>query len=143
MPVRSSRRRSLSRAALVVALLALAAGASGCAQVGDSMSSAFADPAKYELYDCKQLETERKGLANRAAEQEGLMAKARTGVGGAVISEMAYRNELIAIHGQQKFAEEAWRKGKCHETPPATPAATPTPAPTPAAKGSRSRSGLR
>jgi len=142
MSVRNSRRRSLSRAALIAALLALAAGASGCAQIGDSMSSAFADPAKYELYDCKQLEAERKSLASRAADQEGLMAKAQTGVGGAVVSELAYRNELIAIHGQQKFAEEAWRKGKCHETPPDTPAATPAPTPAANAKGSRTRSGL-
>jgi hypothetical protein len=143
MPVRFSRRRSPSRAARVAALLVLAAGGSGCAQIGDSVSSAFADPAKYELYDCKQLEAERKALANRAAELEGLMAKAQTGVGGAVVSEMAYRNEVIAVHGQEKFADEAWRKNKCHESPPGTAAATPapTPTPTPGAKGSR-RSGI-
>ena len=127
----------LSRAAAVIALLALAAGVSGCAQIGDSVSTAFADPAKYDLYDCKQLETERKSLTSRAAAQEALMAKAQTGVGGAVVSELAYRNELIAIHGQQKFAEEAWRKSNCHETPPAPAAATPSPAPAPAPKGSR------
>ena len=28
--------------------------------MSDTMSTAFADPAKYDLYDCKQLETERK-----------------------------------------------------------------------------------
>jgi hypothetical protein len=50
--------------------------------MGDSMSTAFADPAKYDLYDCKQLETERKNLATRAAELQGLMAKAETGVAG-------------------------------------------------------------
>lgn len=48
---------------------------------------------------------------------------------------MAYRNELIAIHGQQKFADEAWRKNKCHETTPDAPAATPALTPTPSAKG--------
>ncbi|MBR0873044.1 twin-arginine translocation pathway signal [Bradyrhizobium tropiciagri] len=139
MSVRFPRRCSLSRAAAVVALLASAAGVAGCAQIGDSVSSAFADPAKYDLYDCGQLETERKGLASRAASQEALMAKAQTGVGGAVVSELAYRNELIAIHGQQKFLEEAWRKSRCHETPPQTAAATPSPAPppAPAAKGTR------
>jgi hypothetical protein len=137
MFARLSRRRSLSRAALSVALLALAAGTSGCAQVGDTISPAFADPAKYELYDCTQLEAERKALASRAAEQEGLMAKAETAVGGTVIGEMVYRNELIAIRGQQKNADAAWRRGKCHETPPAS--ATPAPAPTPApdAKGAK------
>ena len=137
MSARFFRRRSLLRAVLVVALLGLAAGASGCAQIGDAVPSAFSDPAKYELYDCKQIETERKGLTSRAAEQEGLMAKAQTGVGGAVVSELAYRNELISIRSQQKLADEAWRRNKCHETPPAGAAPVPVATPTPSPKDSR------
>ena len=108
--------------------------------MGDTMSSAFADPAKYDLYECKQLEPERKNLANRAAELQGLMAKAETGAGGAVVAEIAYRNDYIAIRGQQKLAEEAWRRNKCHETPPPAPApSAPTPPPS-SAKGKRSSS---
>jgi hypothetical protein len=137
MSVRLLRRRSLSRAAFVVALLGLAAGASGCAQIGEAVPSAFSDPAKYELYDCKQLEAERKGLVSRAADQEGLMAKAKTGVGGTVISELAYRSELVSIHSQQKLADEAWRSNKCHETPPASAAPVPAATPTPSPKDSR------
>ena len=120
-------------AALVVLALAL----SGCADAsGDSWTTAFVDPASYELYDCKQLEPVRKSLAVREAELEGLMAKAQTGVGGPVISELAYRNDYITTRGQARLAEEAWRKNRCHETPPATPvaAASPTPTPTPNAK---------
>ena len=126
MIARISFSRPLLRAASALALLGLAIGLNGCANMSDSMTSAFADPAKYDLYECKQLETERKTLATRAAELQGLMAKAETGVGGSVISELAYRNDYIAIRGQQKFAEEAWRRNKCHESPPAkmeTPAA--------------------
>ena len=137
MSARFLRRRSLLRAVLVVALLGLAAGASGCAQIGDAVPSAFSDPAKYELYDCKQIDTERKGLTSRAAEQEGLMAKAQTGVGGAVVSELAYRNELISIRSQQKLADEAWRRNKCHEAPPASAAPVPAATPTPSPKDSR------
>ena len=87
--------------------------------MSDSVSTAFADPAKYELYDCKQLETERKTLANRSAELQGLMEKAQTGVGGSVVAELAYRNDYIAVRGQSKFAEEAWQKNRCRESPPA------------------------
>ncbi|MGY4311756.1 twin-arginine translocation pathway signal [Bradyrhizobium sp. JR3.5] len=112
MSVRPSRRPNLSRAAAIVALLGSAAGVSGCAQIGDSVPSAFADPAKYDLYDCKQLETERKNLTSRATDQEKLMAKAETGVGGTVVSEMVYRNELISIHAQQRLADQAWRANK-------------------------------
>jgi hypothetical protein len=123
------------RAALAVALLVLGAGCSGCAQMSDGMSAAFADPAKYELYDCKQLEPERKNLANRAAELQGLMAKAETGVAGPVVAELAYRNEYIAVRGQAKLADDAWQRNRCHASPPvaaapATPAA-PAAAPRP------------
>jgi hypothetical protein len=113
-----SRSPLLPHAAAVVALLALGCGLSGCADMSDSMTSAFADPAKYELYECKQLETERKTLATRAAELQGLMAKAQTGVAGPVVAEIAYRNEYIAVRGQAKNAEEAWQRNKCRETPP-------------------------
>src|SRR5262245_14238364 len=107
------------RAVAALAFCSLGLALSGCAEMGDSVSTAFADPAKYELYDCKQLETERKALANRSAELQGLMAKAQTGVGGSVVAELAYRNDYIAVRGQSKFAEEAWQKSKCRETPPA------------------------
>ena len=104
--------------AAVVALVGLGFALSGCADMSDSMTSAFADPAKYDLYDCKQLEPERKNLATRAAELQGLMAKAETGAAGSLVSELAYRNDYVAVRGQQKFAEEAWRRNKCHESPP-------------------------
>jgi hypothetical protein len=112
--------RGAAHAALGMLALALA----GCADMSDNMTAAFADPAKYELYDCKQLEAERKGLAARAAELQGLMAKAETGFAGPVVAQVAYSNDYIAVRGQSHFAEEAWRKNNCHESPPA-PAAKP------------------
>jgi hypothetical protein len=132
-----------SRAAARMALLGigLGLGLAGCADMSDSMTSAFADPAKYELYDCKQLQTERKTLATKAAELQGLIAKANTGVAGPVVAELAYRNEYIAVRGQSRNAEEAWQRNKCVATA-ATPDA-PAPASTPPerGKGSHSRSG--
>ena len=121
-------------AATVLSLLAPGIFLSGCADMSDGMTTAFADPARYELYDCKQLETERKTLANRAAELQGLMAKAETGVGGAVVAELAYRNDYISVRGNMKFAEEAWRKNRCREgavsstpAPPVRPDFKPAP----------------
>jgi len=120
----------LLRAATGAALLVLGIGLAGCAEMGESMSSAFADPAKYELYECPQLVTERKALATRAAELQGLMAKAQTGVAGPVVAEVAYRNEYIAVRGQTKLADEAWARNKCHDGAPAAgaPAAPSAPA---------------
>ena len=135
-----SDRRTFLRSLAALALLALGAGLSGCAQIGDTISPAFADPAKYDLYDCKQLEAERKSLASRSADLQRLMAKAETGVAGSVVAEVAYRNDYIALRGQSKLAEEAWQKNRCQESKPeANPAPTPpTIAPAPQAKGGRS-----
>ena len=129
--------------AAVVALLALGCGLGGCANMSDGMVSAFADPAKYDLYECKQLEAERKYLATRAAELQGLMAKAQTGVGGTVVAELAYRNEYIAVRGQTKLADEAWARNKCHDATPAAgaPAAPAAPPANVRAAPPRTRSG--
>jgi hypothetical protein len=112
--------------ALVSALIALGLALSGCADVssgmGEDVMVAFGDPAKYDLYNCKQLETERKNLANHETDLQALMAKARTGTAGPLVAEMAYRNEYLTVRGQAHFAEEAWRKNKCHPSPPGTTA---------------------
>ena len=136
-----SRSRLSRRAVAATTLLALGAGLSGCADMGDTALSAFADPAKYDYYDCKQLENERKTISTRSAELQGLMAKAETGAAGSVVGEIAYRNDYITARAQSKLVEEAWRRNKSHETPPA--ATTPTAAATPPAKDkpARSRSG--
>jgi hypothetical protein len=126
------------------ALVVLLAGAalSGCAGMSETVAPAFADPAKYELYDCKQLEGERKSIARRTGDLQRLMDKAQTGAGGAVVSELAYRNDYIAVRGQAQMADDAWRRNKCRETPPeAAPAAVPV---VPAAKpGSKSTRAMR
>jgi hypothetical protein len=139
MIARFSYNQPVLRAASAMALLALGMGLAGCADMSDSMTTAFADPAKYDLYECKQLEAERKSLASRAAELQGLMAKADTGVAGPVVAELAYRNEYVSVRGQSRFAEEAWQRNKCRPSPPAAAAEAPglTPAPPANAKGRR------
>jgi hypothetical protein len=121
MPNSPSHRPFLSRGLAALALVALGASLSGCAGMSDAISPAFADPAKYDLYDCKQLETARKEIATKTAELQGLMTKAETGVAGSVVAEMAYRNDYIALRGQSKLAEEAWQRNRCQESKPEAP----------------------
>jgi hypothetical protein len=138
-----SHRRLFSRSLAALTLFALGAGLSGCAEMSDTISPAFADPAKYDLYDCKQLETERKSLAARIADLQRLMAKAETGAAGSVVAEVAYRNDYIALRGQSKLAEEAWRKNRCQESKPEDKPAAAAPAPitpAPLVRGARSPS---
>lgn len=120
----ASHRRSCITAA---ALLALGVGLGGCANLGDGMASpAFVNPAQYDLYDCKQLDTERKSLTLQAADQQKLIDKANTGVGGAVVGEMVYRSDYTAMRAKLKLANEHWERNRCAE---AAPAAAPTPTP--------------
>jgi hypothetical protein len=136
MPNPKSHRQLFSRGLAALTLVTLGVGLSGCAGVSDAISPAFADPAKYDLYDCRQLETERKSLASRTAELQGLMMKAETGVAGSVVSEMAYRNDYIALRGQSKLADEAWQRNKCHDS---VPEAAPSVASAPAKGGKKAR----
>jgi hypothetical protein len=142
MIARIASSQPLLRAARFAVLLALGTGAglglSGCADMSDSMTTAFADPAKYDLYDCKQLEAERGRLATRSAELQGLMAKADTGVAGPVVTELAYRNDYVAVRGQTRLADEAWQRNKCVAT--GVPAAVSS-TPPENARGAHSRSG--
>lgn len=131
------RQLRFARGAIFAALSACVMPLAGCAQMSDSMTVAFADPGKYELYDCKQLETERKALTGRVTELQGLMAKAETGFAGPVVAQVAYSNDYIAVRGQMHFVEEAWQRNKCRESPPEPAAkpvkpAFPTAAPKPA-----------
>lgn len=122
IPSRLSARRTAT-----VATLMLGVSLAGCAGVGDSfMSGAFVDPAKYDQYDCKQLEGERKSLEFRTAELQGLIDKANRGAAGAVVGEAVYRNDYISARASAKLAEEVWVKNKCVASP--TPVAPPPPA---------------
>lgn len=108
----------------LVVLAASGIGLAGCAGMGDSaLSGGFVDPSKYELYDCKQLERERKALEARTAQLQGYIDKARTGTAGAVVGEAVYRNDYIATRASLKLANEAWERGRCVATPAPAPAA--------------------
>jgi hypothetical protein len=138
--------RLTSRATAVALLVlgtVLGATLGGCADVGDSFASAaFVDPAKYEQYDCKQLEGERKALATRTAELQGLIAKAQTGTGGSVVGELAYRNDYISARASSKLADETWQRNKCVASSPAAAAPVPVPvAPAPGKGHGSAKSG--
>jgi hypothetical protein len=71
---------------MAVLLLALA----GC---GQTTSSAWVSPGKYEPYPCQSILNEIKTRSARQAELEQLMARANEGFGGSVVNVLAYRGE--------------------------------------------------
>ena len=111
---RRAGRARLARAA-VLALVGACAAVSfaGCTAMPDSMTGAFADPAKYDLYNCVELRTARRENARRVAELQGLVARADTATGGPVIAEVAYGNDLVSARAAAKLADEAWYHNHC------------------------------
>lgn len=134
LTVRSIRRSGEMRAALLIAaIVTFAAALPGCTQMPDSMSAAFADPAKYDQYSCLQLRTARRENSKRIAELRGLVARADTAAGGTVVAEVAYGNDLVTARAQANLADEAWTRNHCDREalPPEKPDPQPdTPAPT-------------
>ncbi len=101
-----------------VAGLAMAAALlSGCA-TNDATLSPFADPSRYDLYDCAQLNTARKPLADRLSELRGLMAKAETGAAGSLVSGVAYQSDFVATQAQLDLIDQNRRRNNCGEIPP-------------------------
>jgi hypothetical protein len=115
----------LTRATTMILRFTLFVNLGGCSLVPDVVSHSMADPGKYDLYDCKQLEAARKSLAAQAAELEGLIAKAKTGTGGSMVAEMAYHPELAKVRASANLADRVWKRDKCTATAqPSPPAAT-------------------
>src|SRR5258708_37964480 len=99
--------------------------------MGNTISTAFGDPAKYDLYDCKQLETERKNLATRGAELQGLMAKADTGVAGPGGCGPAPSHQKRRGRGRGRVCRGGLRRNKSPAPPPLGPPRPPPAGPYP------------
>jgi hypothetical protein len=113
----------------------------GCASVVLDESTFFADPAAFAMYDCAQLAGVRTSYAKRIEELQGLMAKAETGAGGAVVAEVAYRPDYVSAQAKLKSANAAWERNRCASANQSVdPAfARPSPGMEPAAGRSKSR----
>jgi hypothetical protein len=121
---------------------AAAVALNGCATGGAiDESTFFADPATYALYDCKQLASARESYAKRIEELQGLMAKAETGAGGAIVAEFAYRPDYLSAQARLKSANAAWQRERCDSAAQAADPSLgrPSPGADPTAGRSRSR----
>ena len=93
--------------ALLVTLLG------GCGLLGDSATSAFVSPGKFEYYNCDQLADF--GRANSARERElvELIERAGQGPAGEFVGKVAYRTELMQTRGSLKQVIEVSERKNC------------------------------
>jgi len=101
----------------------------GCAGASDGASRLFVDPARYDLYDCKQLAAARKTSAQQVGELQGLMAKAEQGAAGALVSGIAYQSEYRVASANLDLIDQNRRRSNCAESELVDTAPTSAPLP--------------
>jgi len=69
----------------------------------------FADPGKYQFYNCEQLAGQRTYWTNRELELKLLMDNADQGTGGAVVTVTAYQADHVAAREELKVLEATVR----------------------------------
>jgi hypothetical protein len=108
----------------VLGVALIASGLTGCAagtSIGGPRTSAFVDPSRYDLYDCAQLSEARVSVLKRVNELEGLMAKAKTGAAGGLVSAVAYDSDYAKERANLDLIDDTSRRNNCSQPGPASP----------------------
>jgi hypothetical protein len=103
-------------AARLAGVLAVLALLPACSSTGDNPMTMFADPGKYEFYNCEQITAQRKHWSGREQELRQLMDRAQQNAGGAVVNLLAYKADHVAAREELVVLENTARSKKC-DTP--------------------------
>ena len=110
--------------------LALAAALGGC---GDTKTGTMlVSPARFTLYNCKELAAQQGALLARRRQLEDLIVRAKRGSGGSLVSAVAYEPDYQAVLGELKVLRQEAAQKECTLPDPNAPAVSP-----PAAKPGR------
>jgi hypothetical protein len=112
--------KPVKRIALMIGIPALLAG---CAVSGDRAEDFYVAPGKYIFYDCKQLAGAAAHFEERDKELKDLMARAKQGVGGELVSSMAYNADYYSNLGELKDVRREQAEKKCAPDETAAPVA--------------------
>lgn len=86
----------------------------GCAGMSDeTMEDALAEPGKYNVYSCRDVENAMLSTAARVAELEQLMSRAAQGTGGSVMGAVAYGTEYKQGRAQLRALKAAAAEKQC------------------------------
>jgi len=73
----------------------------------------FSDAGKYQYHNCDQLAGAAKAQSARELELKVLIDKAEQGVGGILVSLMAYKTDYVAIEEDLRVIESTARSKNC------------------------------
>ncbi|HEY7299716.1 MAG TPA: twin-arginine translocation pathway signal [Xanthobacteraceae bacterium] len=103
----ANRRRMLRLLPLLLCLLA-----GGCASAVEGPLF-FSDAGKYQYHNCDQLAAAAKAQTAREQELKALIDKAEEGVGGVIVSLMAYKTDYVAVEEELRVIESTARSKHC------------------------------
>jgi hypothetical protein len=86
---------------------------SACSPAAMGPVTVFADPGKYQFYNCEQLAGQRTYWTNRELELKLLMDKADQGTGGAVVNVIAYQADYVTAREELKVIDATARAKNC------------------------------
>jgi hypothetical protein len=84
-----------------------------CSSAFENQLTVFADPAKYDYFNCEQLAAQRTVRKARDQELKSLMEKAERSTGGTFVNVIAYKAEYTEVQEDLKLIERAARTKKC------------------------------
>ena len=84
-----------------------------CTSALENQFMVFADPAKYNFYNCEQLAAQRTARKAREEELKLLMDKAERSTGGAFVNVIAYKADYTEVQEDLKLIERTARTKKC------------------------------
>jgi hypothetical protein len=113
-------RRPAARIALRAAAGIALAGATlaGCSSSSETSFSIFAEPGRYQYYNCAQMAVAKKGYVARRQELKTLMDRADQSTGGAAVGFIAYKAEYVAVSEELESLDATARSKSCAQDEP-------------------------
>ncbi|MBV9346915.1 MAG: hypothetical protein JOZ70_05370 [Pseudolabrys sp.] len=102
---------------LGAAAIAAALGACSTQSGNETVGRALVPASNYDLYDCRQLETQLAALTKRARELEKLKSRAAQGPAGGLLSSMSYEPEYLATETKMGDVRNVMAERKCPPAP--------------------------
>jgi hypothetical protein len=114
-PARGQAARAAPHAAIVAGAVVAGAMLTACSSSGDTSFPLFAEPGKYQYYDCAQIAPEMKRWSSREQELKSLIDRADQSAGGAAVGFIAYKAEYVAASEELEQLRSAARSKKCEQ----------------------------
>ena len=85
----------------------------GCTSALESPITVFADPGRYEFFNCEQLAVHRVAVKARQQELKQLMDRAEQSTGGRLVNVIAYKGDYVAATEELQVIDMTLRVKKC------------------------------